>query len=78
MNFSSLIGAFSTLDLPQLDGNRFWDTSNLYLNGTLSLVPEPAISVLLFTALGAMLYWKIMRRRSYLASRDNEAYNPPL
>jgi autotransporter-associated beta strand protein len=62
MNFSNLMGAFSLLDLPQLDGGYFWDTSNLYLDGTVSVVPEPGISVLLFAAFVAILCRKILRR----------------
>lgn len=63
LNFSSLTGAFSTLDLPMLDGSLVWNTSNLYQYGTISVIPEPAISVMLLTALGAILSRRIIRRR---------------
>jgi hypothetical protein len=61
------------LDLPTLDTGLAWDTSNLYQYGTILVVPvpEPAISVLLVSALGAMLSCKIVRRRVRIRSDLN-------
>ncbi len=64
LNFSSLTGSFSTLDLPALDGGRYWDTGNLYLNGTISVVPEPAAYIMLLMLLTAVLLRKITRRHA--------------
>ena len=41
LNWGSLIGQFDTLALPGLNGNLFWDTSNLYTSGTLAIHTEP-------------------------------------
>ena len=38
-------GAFSMINLPPLDG-FMWDTSNLYNNGTITVVPEPATFIM--------------------------------
>jgi hypothetical protein len=62
LNFSSLSGMFSTLDLPSLNAGLFWDTSSLYQNGTLLVVPEPAITALILSALGAILISKMVSR----------------
>jgi hypothetical protein len=44
---STTNGAFSSLFLPQLPNGMHWDTSNLYTNGTVAVVPEPSTFVLL-------------------------------
>ena len=57
MNFSSLSGNFSIFDLPSLAGGESWNLDNLYQNGTLSVVPEPAALAMLLTALAAVACW---------------------
>jgi hypothetical protein len=52
-------GTFATTTLAPLDTGLFWDTSQLYLTGTLSVVPEP--STLAFLALGGLAC--LFRRR---------------
>ena len=44
LDFASLSGTFSALHLPALGGGLYWDSSNLYATGALSVqaVPEPA------------------------------------
>ena len=49
-------GSFSTVTLPALnDPGLAWDTSNLGVNGTLAVVPEPATAGLLVGGLGILL-----------------------
>jgi hypothetical protein len=52
LDFSSLSGQFTTVNLPALDGGLSWDTSNLYTDGTISVAPEPA--TLALVALGGL------------------------
>ncbi len=49
LDWGTLSGTFSTLQLPALDGSLGWDTSQLYTTGTLAVttVPEPASLLLL-------------------------------
>ena len=44
LDFASLSGTFSALHLPALGGGLYWDSSNLYATGALSVqaVPRPA------------------------------------
>jgi autotransporter-associated beta strand protein len=62
LDFSSLTGSFSTLDLPVLSGGRWWNTGNLYLNGTISVVPEPAAYIMLLVLLTGVFMRKMLRR----------------
>ena len=48
---TDLSGEFSSLVLPDLLGNLSWDSSLLYSNGTLSVIPEPATLSLLTVAM---------------------------
>lgn len=63
LNFSSLTGTFSTVDLPILTGGYSWDLNDLYNNGTISVVPEPATLTMLLTVLVAMCAWTATGRR---------------
>ena len=47
LNATDLSGEFSSLVLPDLLGNLSWDSSLLYSNGTLSVIPEPTTLSLL-------------------------------
>ena len=38
LNWGSLVGSFSTINLPKLGGDLGWDTSNLLIDGTLSVI----------------------------------------
>ena len=51
LNATDLSGAFSSLVLPDLLGHLSWDSSRLYSNGTLSVIPEPATLSLLAVAM---------------------------
>jgi hypothetical protein len=61
INGSSIAGTFNSVILPPLTGGESWDTSDLYINGTISVVPEPNSVVLLFSA-AALL--RLRRRRA--------------
>jgi autotransporter-associated beta strand protein len=47
LDFGSISGMFGGVDLPMLDDGRTWDSSHLYIDGTITLVPEPAMAFLL-------------------------------
>ncbi len=59
----SYAGSFTAFALPALESGLFWDTENLAVNGTLSVVPEPASVGLLFAGAGALLGMRRPRRR---------------
>ena len=52
-------GTFSSLTLPSLDSGLTWNTSQLYTQGTIAVIPEP--SALWLTALSGLLCFR--RRR---------------
>lgn len=54
-------GGFATVDLPVLDTGKYWDTSQLYSTGVISitLIPEPSRMMLLFLG----LFGLCLRRR---------------
>jgi hypothetical protein len=62
-SFSSESGVFNSVTLPPLN-QGIWDSSNLYTNGTIAVVPEPIMTGIPFMA-GALL----MRRRRAHAPR---------
>ncbi|MEB2343910.1 MAG: hypothetical protein OZ948_04135 [Deltaproteobacteria bacterium] len=47
-------GAFAELDLPELGGSGFWDTSALYSAGRVTFVPEPGLAALLALGLAVL------------------------
>ncbi len=47
LDFGSISGSFTTLNLPDLEPGLWWDTDALYTDGTLAVVPEPATLMLL-------------------------------
>jgi len=54
---------FDALNLPSLGGSLSWDTSTLYTDGIVSVVPEPSIiGLLTVCGLGLAL---LRRRRNY-------------
>ncbi len=59
MNFDNLSGTFTTLNLPTLSGGLIWGLDDLYTNGTITVIPEPTIILLLAT--GALML--LLRRR---------------
>ena len=57
-DWGSTSGSFSRVNLPGLDGGLSWDQSNLYVNGQITVVPEPAAALL-----GGLGMLALMRRR---------------
>ncbi|HBO45458.1 MAG TPA: hypothetical protein DD670_16305, partial [Planctomycetaceae bacterium] len=57
----SFVGAFDTLNLPELSGSLTWNTSRLTVDGTIVAIPEPGVMVLLFGSLFFTIVWR--RRR---------------
>ncbi|MGC4016911.1 MAG: autotransporter-associated beta strand repeat-containing protein [Luteolibacter sp.] len=62
-DFTSASGTFATINLPTLADGLTWDTSNLYTQGSLSIVPEPALG---FCAPVALMLFFSKRRRSLI------------
>jgi hypothetical protein len=60
-----LSGTFSQVSLPALSNGLSWDTSNLYSNGTISVVPEPStLALFAASALGLAGYaWRKRKRQ---------------
>ena len=73
-------GTFAQVDLPSLGNGLSWNTSNLYANGTISVVPEPsALALLAAGAIGLVGYgWR--RRVARTAKRTTFAQqdDPPI
>jgi len=50
LNLAVLSGEFDDISLPQLADGLVWDTSSLYGDGSLTVVPEPCTILLLAMA----------------------------
>lgn len=61
-DWGTLSGTFSAVNLPDLTPGLAWDDSQLYTNGTIQVVPEPASAWLALTALGGLMLWPRRRR----------------
>ena len=61
LNWVSETGTFSTVNLPALAPGLSWDSSKLYVDGTIQVVPEPATLLLLIIAAGLCLMFKRKR-----------------
>jgi len=66
LEFAAIDGTFDAVNLPGLAPGLRWDTSSLYSDGVLTVVPEPAtLSLLALGGLGALL----RRRRKTTTGR---------
>ena len=66
----SISGNFDDVNLPELTGDLTWDDSQLASTGTLRVVPEPGIGVLLASALALL---GLRRRRSKKACHSERS-----
>lgn len=62
-DWTALSGTFASITGTSLGGGLSWDTSNLYTNGTITVVPEPSTMQALFVAAGLMFFAQRLRRR---------------
>ncbi len=46
-DFGSMTGAFSQINLPTLSDGLFWNLSELFINGSIQVIPEPTPKLLL-------------------------------
>ena len=74
LDWGALHGTFNTVNLPRLDPGLVWNTSGLYSDGTLAVVPEPATLSLL--ALGGLALM-IRRRRETVTRAGSVAAGQP-
>ena len=63
LNWVTESGTFATVNLPTLDPSLTWDSSKLYVDGTIQIVPEPAALLMLIMAAGLGLMFKRLRRK---------------
>ncbi len=56
-------GTFSAISTTALSGGQYWDTSELYTTGQLSVIPEPSSIGLLGLGSGILLFARRHRRR---------------
>lgn len=54
-------GAFASIDSSSLSGGLYWDTTNLYTDGQLSVIPEPTSAALILLVGGLFYVKKRMR-----------------
>jgi T5SS/PEP-CTERM-associated repeat protein len=65
-DWGAVSGAFDLIDLPKINSGLGWDTSQLFTNGTLSVVvPEPTCATLLIVAAGGLLTRLRLRRQPH-------------
>ncbi|MCF7734384.1 MAG: hypothetical protein K9N23_22065, partial [Akkermansiaceae bacterium] len=57
-DWGSSSGAFASVTLPDLDPGLEWDRDSLYVNGQLSVIPEPTAALL-----GGLGMLALLRRR---------------
>ena len=63
LNWTTESGTFATVNLPALAPGLVWDSSKLYVDGTIVVVPEPAALLMLIMAAGLGLMFKRLRRK---------------
>ena len=55
LDFTTISGLFSDISTPELAEGLYWDTRNLYTDGTIGVVPEPCtLAVMLFSGIAAI------------------------
>jgi T5SS/PEP-CTERM-associated repeat protein len=65
-DWGAVSGAFDLINLPKINSGLGWDTSQLFTNGTLSVVvPEPTCATLLIVAAGGLLTRLRLRRQPH-------------
>ena len=65
--FTNLTGSFNTIDAFALSGSQQWDFTDLYTEGTVTVIPEPA-TIILFSLVGLSacitpLFRRLRRRK---------------
>ncbi len=63
LDFAAISGTFSTISLPTLDAGCRWNLDKLYVDGTISVVPEPATSIAMLAIGLTYVSFRIQRRR---------------
>jgi T5SS/PEP-CTERM-associated repeat protein len=66
LDWGMVAGTFATLQLPTLP-NLAWDTSRLYTDGIISVVPEPSSGWIVLIALSTLLMWRRSHQPAPLA-----------
>lgn len=56
-------GAFATINTPELGDGLYWDTTNLYASGQISVIPEPGSVGMMGLGAGILLFTKRRRKR---------------
>lgn len=62
-SFAGSTGSFTQINLPTLGNGLGWDTTTLYQNGTIQVIPEPRTAAIQLSGIAAMcLLWTLKKR----------------